>query len=146
VITSTPDKVEQFVGGKKVLIAFGGSVLAAAVMGTACYFVSHALLGSAWGTTVSQIVTLQVYIVLLITVCLLFLPITEPPLALRPSGTQDAIASVGIWIATVAAIVLFYFCLARSLEALLRSQSRVQPSQRTPNGSRDNRSRPGSLR
>jgi membrane protease YdiL (CAAX protease family) len=30
---------------------------------------------------------------------------------LRPSGIQDAFGSVGIWIATVAAIVLFYFCL-----------------------------------
>jgi membrane protease YdiL (CAAX protease family) len=49
--------------------------------------------------------------VLLITLCLRFRPVTEPPIALRPSGTQHAIASVGIWIATVAAIVLFYFCL-----------------------------------
>jgi hypothetical protein len=32
-------------------------------------------------------------------------------MALRPSGRQHAIATVGIWIATVAAIVLFYFCL-----------------------------------
>jgi membrane protease YdiL (CAAX protease family) len=49
--------------------------------------------------------------VLLITLCVGFRPVTEPPIALRPSGTQHAIASVGIWIATVAAIVLFYFCL-----------------------------------
>src|SRR3984893_2210328 len=111
-ITSTPDKVEQFVGGKKLLIAFGGSVLAAAVVGTVGYFVVHALLGNTWGTTVSQIVTLQVYMVLLIALCVRFRPVTEPPIALRPSGMQDAIASVGIWIATVAAIVLFYFCLA----------------------------------
>ena len=62
-ITSTPDRVEQFVGGKKLLIAFGGSVLAAAVVGTVGYFVFRALLGNAWGTTVSQIVTLQVYMV-----------------------------------------------------------------------------------
>jgi membrane protease YdiL (CAAX protease family) len=110
-ITSTPDKVEQFVGGKKLLIAFGGSVLAAAVVGTVGYFVFHALLGNTWGTTVSQIVTLQVYMVLLIALCVRFRPVTEPPIALRPSGTQHAIASVGIWIATVAAIVLFYFCL-----------------------------------
>ena len=110
-ITSTPDKVEQFVGGKKLLIAFGGSVLAAAVVGTVGYFVFHALLGNTWGTTVSQIVTLQVYMVLLIAVCVRFRPVTDPPIALRPSGTQHAIASVGIWIATVAAIVLFYFCL-----------------------------------
>lgn len=95
-ITSTPDKVEQFVGGKKVLTAFGGSVLAAAGVGTAGYFGFHALLGNAWGTTVSQIVTLQVYIVLLITLCVRFRPVTEPPIALRPSGTQHAIASVGI--------------------------------------------------
>jgi hypothetical protein len=110
-IRSTPDKVEQFVGGKKLLIAFGGSVLAAAVVGTVGYFVFHALLGNAWGTTVSQIVTLQVYMMLLITLCVRFRPVTEPPVALRPSGAQHAIASVGIWIATVAAIVLFYFCL-----------------------------------
>ena len=109
-ITSTPDKGEQFVGGKEVLIAFGGGVLAAAVVGTVGYFVFHALLGNAWGTTVSQIVTLQVYMVLLITLCVRFRPVMEPPIALRPSGTQHAIASVGICIATVAAIVLFYFC------------------------------------
>jgi membrane protease YdiL (CAAX protease family) len=111
VITSTPDRGEQFVGGKEVLIAFGGGVLAAAVVGTVGYFVFHALLGNAWGTTISQIVTLQVYMVLLITLCVRFRPVTEPPVALRPSGAQHAIASVGIWIATVAAIVLFYFCL-----------------------------------
>src|SRR5258707_512963 len=108
---STPDKVEQFVEGKKLLIAFGGSVLAAAVVGTVGYFVFHALLGSGWGTTVPQIVTLQVYMVLLITFCLRFYPVIEPPIALRPSGAQHAIASVGIWIASVVAIVLFYFCL-----------------------------------
>jgi membrane protease YdiL (CAAX protease family) len=111
VITSTPDEVEQFVGGKKLLIAFGASVLAAAVVGTVGYFVFHALLGNAWGATVSQIVTLQAYMALLITLCVQFRSITEPPIALRPSGIQDAFASVGIWIATVAAIVLFYFCL-----------------------------------
>jgi membrane protease YdiL (CAAX protease family) len=110
-ITSTPARIEQFVGGKKLLIAFGGSVLAAAVVGTVGYFVFHALLGNAWGTTVSQIVTLQVYMVLLITLCVQFRPITEPPIALPPSGTQHALVCVGIWIATVAAIVLFYFCL-----------------------------------
>jgi membrane protease YdiL (CAAX protease family) len=110
-IMSAPDRVEQFVGGKKLLIAFGGSVLAAVVVGTVGYFGFHALLGNGWGTTVPQIVTLQVYMVLLITLCLRFRPVTEPPIAVRPSGTQHAIASVGIWIATVAAIVLFYFCL-----------------------------------
>jgi membrane protease YdiL (CAAX protease family) len=111
VTTSTPDRVEQLVGGKKLLMAFGGSVLAAAVVGTVGYFVFHALLGSGWGTTVPQIVTLQVYMVLLITFCLRFRPVTEPPIALRPSGGQHAIASVGIWIASVVAIVLFYYCL-----------------------------------
>jgi uncharacterized protein len=111
-ITSTPDRVEQFVGGKKLLIAFGGSVLAAAVVGTIGYFVFHALLlGNARGTTVAQIVTLQVYMVLLISLCVWFRPVTEPPIGLRPSGTQHAIASVGILVATVIAIVLFYFCL-----------------------------------
>jgi membrane protease YdiL (CAAX protease family) len=109
--TSTLDKVDQPVGGKKLLIAFGGSVLAAAVVGTVGYFIFHALLGSGWGTTVPQIVTLQVYMVLLITFCLQFGPVTEPPIALRPSGLQHAIVSVGIWIASVVAIVLFYFCL-----------------------------------
>ena len=81
-ITSTPDRLEQFVGGKKLLIAFGGSVLAAVVVGTVGYFVFHALLGNGWGTTVPQIVTLQVYMVLLITLCLRFRPVTEPPIAL----------------------------------------------------------------
>jgi membrane protease YdiL (CAAX protease family) len=110
-ITSTPEKVEQLVGGKKLLVTFGCSVLCATVVGTVGYFVLHATLRNAWGTTVSQIVTLQVYMVLLITLCVQFRPVTEPPVALRPSGSQHAIASVGIWMATVAAIVLFYFCL-----------------------------------
>ena len=110
-ITATPDKVDQFVAGKKLSIAFGSSVLAAAVVGTVGYFLFYALLGNAWGTTVPQIVTLQVYMVLLTTFCVQFRPVTEPPIALRPSGAQHAIASVGIWIATVTAIVLFYFCL-----------------------------------
>src|SRR6266436_3464091 len=112
--TSTPNKVEQLVGGKKLLVAFGSSVLAAAVVGTVGYFVFLRLLGSGWGTTVPQIVTLQVYMVLLITFCLRFGPVTEPPIALRPSGAQHAIASVGIWTATVAAIPftsLFRGCL-----------------------------------
>jgi hypothetical protein len=69
-ITSTPDKVERFVGGKMLLIAFGGSFLAAVVVGAVGYFVSHALLGNGWRTTVPQVMTLQVYIVLLITLCL----------------------------------------------------------------------------
>jgi membrane protease YdiL (CAAX protease family) len=140
-ITSTPDKVEQLVGGKKFLIAFGGSVLAAAVVGTVGYFVFHALLGSAGGAIVSQIVTLQVYLVLLITLCVRFRPVREPPIALRPSGTQHAIASVGIWIATVAAIVAFYFCLgsifgslsqvARQITAFATDAKRLQ-GQPTP--------------
>jgi hypothetical protein len=66
-ITFTPDKVERFVGGKMLLIAFGGSVLAAVAVGTVGYFVFHALLGNGWRTTVRQIVTLQVYLVLLFT-------------------------------------------------------------------------------
>jgi membrane protease YdiL (CAAX protease family) len=110
-IVSSPDKVEQSVNGKKLLIAIGSSVLAAAAVGTVGYFVFHRLVGNTFGTTVPQIVTLQVYMVLLITFCLRFRPITEPPIALRPSGAQHAIASVGIWIASVVAIVSFYFCL-----------------------------------
>src|SRR4030088_2173078 len=101
-ITSTPDKVERFVAGRKLLVAVGVSVLCATVVGTVAYFAFHALLGNAWGTTASQIVTLQVYMVLLIILCIQFRPVTEPPIALLPSGTPDAIASVGIWIATVA--------------------------------------------
>jgi hypothetical protein len=143
-ITSTQDNVEQFIGGKKLLMAFGGSILAAAVVGTVGYFVFHALLGNAWGTTVSQIVTMQVYMVLMITLCVRFRPVTEPPIALLPSGTQHVIASVGIWIATVAAIVLFYFCLGSIFGSVSQSQSRLQPSQQTPNSFEDSRHRPGS--
>jgi membrane protease YdiL (CAAX protease family) len=120
-ITLTGDKVEELVGGKKLLIALGVSVLAAAAVGTVGYFVFHAVLGNAWETTVSQIVTLQVYMVLLITLCIRFRPVTQPPIALRPSGTRHAIASVGIWIATIAAIVLFYF----SLGSIFGSVSQV---------------------
>jgi membrane protease YdiL (CAAX protease family) len=111
VITSTPIRLEHSVAGKKLLIAFASSLLAAAIVGTAGYFVFHAVLGDAWATTVAQIVTLQVYMVLLITVCVQFRPVTQSPIALRPSGTQHLIASVGIWLGTVAAILLFYFCL-----------------------------------
>jgi membrane protease YdiL (CAAX protease family) len=110
-MTSTPDRLEQFVGGKKLLTAFGGSVLAAALAGTVGYFAFHSLLGNGWGTTVAQIVTLQVYMVLLITLCVQFRPVTEPPIALWPPTAQQLIASVGIWIATVVATLLFYFCL-----------------------------------
>jgi CAAX protease family protein len=111
VITSTPDRLEHFIAAKKLLIAFAGSLLAAAAVGTFGYFVFHAMLGNTWATTVAQIVTMQVYMVLLITICVQFRPVMLPPIALRPSGTQDLIASVGIWIATVMAIVLFYYCL-----------------------------------
>jgi membrane protease YdiL (CAAX protease family) len=111
VITSTPDRLEHFIAGKRLLIAFAGSLLAAAAVGTVGYFVFHAVLANTWATTVAQIVTLQVYMVLLITICVQFRPVMLPPIALRPSGTHDLIASLAIWIATVAAIVLFYFCL-----------------------------------
>jgi membrane protease YdiL (CAAX protease family) len=111
VIPSAPDKVEHLVAGKKLLTAFGVSALSAAIVGTAGYFVFHALLGNTREAIVPQIVTLQVYMVLLITLCIQFRPVMQPPIALRPSGARHAIASGGIWIATVAAIVLFYFCL-----------------------------------
>jgi hypothetical protein len=45
-ITSTPDRVEQFAGGEKLLRTFGGSVLAAALVGTVGYVVFHALLAT----------------------------------------------------------------------------------------------------
>jgi hypothetical protein len=138
-IASTPHRVEQFVGGKKVLIAFGGSVLAATVVGAAAYFVFHAWLGNAWGTTVSQIVTVQVYLVLLITFCVQFRPVTEPPIALRPSGAQRAIASVGFGSQPSLASYCSTYASGRSLEAFFRLQSRLQPSQRMPNDFRDNR-------
>jgi hypothetical protein len=61
-------------------------VLAAAVVGTVGYFVFHALLGNAWGTTVSQIVTLQVYMVLLI----------RPLRPVSPGhGATNCIAAIG---------------------------------------------------
>jgi membrane protease YdiL (CAAX protease family) len=123
--TSTSDKVEQLVGGKKLLIALGGSVLAAAVVGTVGYFVFHALLDNAWGTTVPQIVTLQVDMVLLITFCLRFRPVTGPPIAFRPSGAQQAIVSVVIWIASVVAIVLFYFCLGSIFGSVSQVASQI---------------------
>jgi membrane protease YdiL (CAAX protease family) len=100
----------DFVDGRRLLLAIGTSILAAAAVGMASFFLLHVLFGTAGGSTIAQVVTLLVYLTLLIGLCAQFRPVPAPPIALRPTGIRHALMSVAIWVATVAAIILFYYC------------------------------------
>ena len=58
-----------------------------------------------------QAVAFLVYATLTATLCLFFRPATAGPISLRFTGAKALAASVGILVATVAVIVLFYYCL-----------------------------------
>ncbi|MGC1295494.1 MAG: hypothetical protein WA869_10660, partial [Alloacidobacterium sp.] len=59
----------------------------------------------------AQAVAFLVYATLTATLCLFFRPATKSPISLRFTGAKALVASVGIFVATVAVIVLFYYCL-----------------------------------
>src|SRR5271170_2801675 len=58
-----------------------------------------------------QAVAFLVYATLTATLCLFFRPATSGPISLRFTGAKALAASVGILVATVVGVVLFYYCL-----------------------------------
>jgi membrane protease YdiL (CAAX protease family) len=107
-VTDTETALQQeTVSGKQFLAATGSAILAAAVIGgisyTAFRFMSQSVR--------TQAVTLLVYSTLTATLCLFFRPATSGPIWPRFTGAKALAASVGVFVATVAVIVLFYYCL-----------------------------------
>jgi membrane protease YdiL (CAAX protease family) len=98
---------QEPVSGRRFLAAIGWASLAGTVTGG----VSYAALGSMRQSVRAQTVTLLVYATLTATLCLFFRPATNDPISLRFTGALALAASVGIFVATVAVIVLFYYCL-----------------------------------
>ncbi len=96
---------QETVSGKRLLAALGWAILAAAVIGGITY--------AAFGpmSMRAQAVAFLVYATLTATLCLFFRPATKSPISLRFTGAKALVASVGIFVATVAVIVLFYYCL-----------------------------------
>jgi len=101
--TETPITGRSF--AKAILL----SLAAAIVVGTIAYFTLRL---TALSTITSlQLVVLFVYAALLTGLCIPFRPSARQPIALRPSGIRNALFAIGVWIATLGAIVLAYFCL-----------------------------------
>jgi membrane protease YdiL (CAAX protease family) len=98
---------QEPVSGRRFLAAIGWASLAGTVTGG----VSYAALGSMRQSVRAQTVTLLVYATLTATLCLFFRPATAGPISLRFAGAKALAASVGVLVATLAAIVVFYFCL-----------------------------------
>jgi membrane protease YdiL (CAAX protease family) len=107
-MTDTATSLQQeTVSGKRFLAATGSAILAAAVIGG----ISYAAFRFMSQSVRTQAVTLLVYSTLTATLCLFFRPATSGPISLRFTGAKALAASVGIFVATVAVIVLFYYCL-----------------------------------
>jgi uncharacterized protein len=98
---------QETVSGKRFLAAIGSAIVAATVTGG----ISYAAFGSMSQSVRAQAVTLLVYAALTVTLCLFFRPAASGPISLRFTGAKALAASVGIFVVTVVAIVLFYFCL-----------------------------------
>ena len=107
-MTDTATSLQQeTVSGKRFLAAIGSAILAATVIGG----ISYAAFRFMSQSVRTQAVTLLVYATLTATLCLFFRPATSGPISLRFTGARALAASVGIFLATVAVIVLFYYCL-----------------------------------
>lgn len=98
---------QETVSGKRLLAAVGSAILAAGVIGG----ISYAAFGPMSQSMRVQAVAFLVYATLTATLCLFFRPATKSPILLRFTGAKALAASVGIFVATVAVIVLFYYCL-----------------------------------
>lgn len=96
----------ETVSGKRLLAAAGSAILAAAVTGG----IGYAGFGSVSENVRVQAVVFLVYATLTATLCLFFRPATNGPISLRFTGAKALAASVVIFAATVAVIVLFYYC------------------------------------
>jgi membrane protease YdiL (CAAX protease family) len=107
-MTGTATSLQQeTVSGKRFLAATGSAILAAALIGGT----SYAAFASLSQSVRAQATTLLVYATLTATLCLFFRPATSGPISLRFTGAKALAASVGIFVATIAVIVLFYYCL-----------------------------------
>jgi len=106
-MTETATSLQQeTVSGKLFLAAIGSAILAAAVIGG----ISYAAFGFMGQSVRVQAVVFLVYATLTATLCLFFRPATNGPISLHFTGAKALAASVGIFVATVAVIVLFYYC------------------------------------
>jgi hypothetical protein len=109
-IATQPLAPSEQVPGKKLLLAIGAAILTAALVGTASYYLLRSMIGNRTSVA-AQIVTLVVYLTLTLTLCVFFRPPVNFPISLRFTGMKHAVAAIGIWAATVVAIVLLYYCL-----------------------------------
>ena len=126
------------VSGKRFLGAIGSAILAAAVIGG----ISYAAFGFMSQSVRVQAVAFLVYATLTATLCLFFRPATNDPISLRFTGAKALAASVGIFVATVAVIVLFYYCLGSifgSVPSVARRDRLLRDGRRPPQGSTDGR-------
>ena len=101
--------IETPITGRSFARSILRGVAAGIVVGTITYFALRP-------TALSPITRLQlvvrfVYLALFAGLCIAFRPPAGPPLALHPSGIRDALFAAGVWVATLGAIVLAYFCL-----------------------------------
>jgi membrane protease YdiL (CAAX protease family) len=107
-MTDTATSLQQeILTGKRFLAATGSAILAAVVIGG----ISYAAFRFMSQSVRTQAVTLLVYATLTATLCLFFRPAISGPISLRFTGAKALAASVGVFVATVAVIVLFYYCL-----------------------------------
>ena len=105
--TATSHKRET-VSGKRLLAAPGSAILAAAAMGG----IGYAAFGFLNQNSRVQAVVFLVYAALTATLCLFFRPAADDPISLHFTGAKALAASLGIFVATVGVIVLFYYCFA----------------------------------
>jgi membrane protease YdiL (CAAX protease family) len=106
------------VSGRRLLAALGIGFAAGALIGTITYYAVHFATPTTNSTTLTQVIVVEVYTVLISTVAVAFRPIPDLPLGLRFTSLRDLALAFLAWLGIIAASAVAYLFLRPAFGSL----------------------------
>jgi membrane protease YdiL (CAAX protease family) len=100
------------VGGRRLLAALIAGGAAATLLGLAAYYSLRPLFSGAGKSLLTQLIVLEVYLILIAGFRVAFGPLQGMPVALRFSSWRDVGLACAVWLITLAALTLCYWVIS----------------------------------
>jgi hypothetical protein len=102
----------QQVSGRRLLAALGSGAGSAAALGTVTYFALHSILPGLNQGLLTQLIVLEVYLILIAALRIAFGPLQGDPVALRFSSWRDVGLACIAWLLVIGLVALGYLMIS----------------------------------
>jgi membrane protease YdiL (CAAX protease family) len=100
------------VSGRRLLAAVLGGGATAAILGSATYYALRPLFSGAHEGLYSQLIVLEVYLILMVGFRVAFGRLRDKPVALQFTSLRDIGLACAVWLSTLAVLVLCYWMIS----------------------------------